>query len=103
MIPVDAGTFVIASKQEDILWIPHLVGQNQADSLQRHFTSALIENSITSYTVAVTICIVSPINIVTKEEKVSVWRISDFVKVSQQVLILSVQVPTDDQGCLQLQ
>lgn len=38
-IPVDAGTFMIASEEEYILWILHLVSQYQTDSLQWHFTS----------------------------------------------------------------
>ena len=33
-IPVDAGTFMIASEEEYILWILHLVSQYQTDSLQ---------------------------------------------------------------------
>ena len=44
-----------------------------------------------------------PVNIVTQEEEIAVWRVADFVKVSQKVFILSVYVTTDHNRRTELQ
>lgn len=44
-----------------------------------------------------------PVNIVSQEEEIAVWRIADLVKVSQEVFILSVYVTTDHNRCTELQ
>lgn len=41
-LPVDAGTLMVASEKEDVFRILHLVGQNQADRLQRQLPSAQV-------------------------------------------------------------
>ena len=42
-IPVNAGTLVVPSEHENVLWILHLVRQNKTNCLQRHLTP---ENNI---------------------------------------------------------
>lgn len=41
-LPVDAGTLVVASEKKDVFRILHLVGQDQADCLQRQLPSAQV-------------------------------------------------------------
>ena len=41
-LPVDAGTLMVASEKEDVFRILHLVGQDQADRLQRQLPSAQV-------------------------------------------------------------
>ena len=93
---------MVASEQEYVLGILHLIGQNKTNGLQRHLTSVYTEQRKHEIYINSVSCCILPIHIVAQEEKISVGRISNFVKVSQQVFILSVQVSTDDQRCLQL-
>lgn len=50
--PVDAGTLVVSSQQEEVLWVLDLVSEQQTDGLQGLFT---------------------PVHIVTEEQVVGLW------------------------------
>lgn len=68
---VDAGTFVVATQQEEVLGVLDLVGQQQADGLQRLF---------------------APVHVVTQEQVVALGGKAPVLKEPQQVVVLPVDV-----------
>lgn len=37
--PIDGGTLVVSSQQEEVLWVFDLVGQQEADGLEGHLST----------------------------------------------------------------
>ncbi len=68
---VDAGTFVISSEQEEILWIFDLVGKQQTDSFQRLFSS---------------------VDVISQKQVVTLGRETSVFEQPQQVVVLPVDV-----------
>lgn len=79
---VDRGAFVVASQQEEVLGVFDLVGQQQADSLQRLLPS---------------------VHIVTQEQVVGLWGKSSVLKQAEEVVVLAVDVTANLERGLQLQ
>jgi len=80
--PIDAGALVVAPQQEEVLRVLDLIGQQQADGLQR---------------------LLAPIHIVAQEEIVRFWWIAAVLEETQQIVVLAMDVAADLQRCLQLQ
>jgi len=74
---VDGRTFMVSSKDEEVLRIFDLVGQEQAYRLQT---------------------LLSSVDIVTQEKIVGVWWEASIFKQSQQIVVLSVDVPANLNG-----
>ena len=68
---VDAGAFMVATQQEEVLRVLNLVGQQEADRLQR---------------------LLPPVYIVTQEEVVALWGEAPIFKESEQIIVLPVDV-----------
>lgn len=73
---------MVAAQQEKVLRILDLVGQQQADGLQR---------------------LLAPIDVVAEEQVIGGRREAAVFEQPQQVCVLAVDVAADDQRCLQLQ
>lgn len=68
---VDGSTLMVAPEQEKVLWIFNLVGQQKADGFQGLFP---------------------PVNIVTKEKVVCLWREAPILKQPQEICVLSMNI-----------
>lgn len=79
---VDGSTFVIAAQDEEVLGVLDLVGEEQADSLERLLAS---------------------IDIIAKEEVVRLRWEATVLEQTQQVIVLAVDVTTDLDGSFQLE
>lgn len=77
---VDRGAFVIATENEEVLRVLYLVGEEQADSLQGLLAS---------------------VNVVAKEQVVSLRGEAAVLEEAQQVVILSVDIAADLKQCRQ--
>jgi hypothetical protein len=62
---------VVPTEQEEILRILDLIGQQQADSLQR---------------------LLAPVHVVTQEKVVALWRETAILEQPQKVIVLAVDV-----------
>lgn len=71
---VDGGALVVAAQDEEVLGVFDLIGQEQADGLQRLLTS---------------------VDIVTQEEVVCFWREATVFEQAEEVIILTVNITTD--------
>ena len=71
---VDRGTLVVATQDEEILWILDLVGKEQANGLEG---------------------LLATINVVTEKEVVSFRRESTVFKQTQKVVVLAVDITAD--------
>ena len=78
---VDRGALVVTSQDEEVLRVFDLVGQEQADRLQRLFPS---------------------VNVVTQEEIVCLRWKSAVLEEAEQIIVLSVNVTTDLRACQHL-
>jgi len=81
--PVDALALVVASQQEKVVWELDLVGQQQADRLNR---------------------LLSPVDVVSNENKLLVarWIASDFEQ-PEQVKVLTVDISENLDGRLDIE
>lgn len=68
---VDGGALVVASQDKKVLGILDLVGQEEADGLER---------------------LLAAVNVVAEEEIVGLWREAAVLEETQQVVVLSVNV-----------
>jgi hypothetical protein len=68
---VNRGTLVIASKQEEVLWVLALVGKQQTNRFKRLFAS---------------------VNVIAEEQVVRIWRVATILKESQQIEVLPMDV-----------
>ena len=68
---VDGGALVVASQDKKVLGILDLVGQEEADGLER---------------------LLAAVNVVAEEEIVGLWREAAVLEETQQVIVLSVNV-----------
>lgn len=68
---VDAGTLVVAPQQEEVLGVLDLVGQEEADGLQR---------------------LLAPVHVVTQEQVIALGGEASVLKKPQQVVVLPVDV-----------
>ena len=68
---VDAGTFMVPSEEKEILWILDLISKQETYCLQWLF---------------------APVNIITQEEIISIWRIVSVVEKTEQVSILAMYI-----------
>ena len=68
---VDGGALVIASQQEEVLWVLDLVGEEEADRLER---------------------LLSTVDVVSKEEIVRVGREPAILKQAEKVVVLSMNI-----------
>ena len=80
--PVDAGALVVAPEQEEVLWVLDLVGEQEADGLQR---------------------LLAAVNVVPEEEVVGLGREAAVLEEPQEVVVLAVDVAADLERRLQLQ
>lgn len=71
---VDAGTLVVPTEQEKVLWVLDLIGQQQADSLQR---------------------LLAPVHVVPQEQVVTLWREAAILEQPQKVIVLAMNVTCD--------
>lgn len=71
---VDAGTLVVPTEQEEVLGVLDLIGQQQADGLQR---------------------LLAPVYVVPQEEVVALWREAPVFKQPQKVVVLAVDITCD--------
>ena len=79
---VDRSTLVVAAQNKKVLGILDLVGQQQADRFET---------------------LLSAINVVTKKNVVGLGRETTVLKETQQVVVLTVYVPANLDGCLELE
>lgn len=70
---IDGGALMIATQDEKVLWVFDLVGEQQADGLQRLLAS---------------------VNIVPKEEIVCLWWEATILEQTEKVVILTMDVTT---------
>lgn len=71
---VDAGTFVVSSQDEEILWIFDLVGKEQADGLEGLFAT---------------------IHVVSEEEVVRFGREPAVLEQAKKIVVLAVDIATN--------
>ena len=71
---VDAGTLVVPTEQEEVLWVLDLIGQQQADGLQR---------------------LLAPVHVVPQEQVVTLWREAAVLEQPQKIIVLAVNVTCD--------
>lgn len=71
---VDAGAFVVASEDEEVLGVLDLVGKQEADSLQR---------------------LLSAIDVVAQEEVVGFGREASVLKEAQEIVVLAMDIAAD--------
>lgn len=71
---VDAGTLVVPTEQEEVLWVLDLIGQQQADGLQR---------------------LLAPVHVVPQEQVVTLWREATVLEQPQKIIVLAVNVTCD--------
>ena len=79
---VDLGTLVVASEEEEVLWILDLVAQEKGNSLNGLLT---------------------PIDVVSKEQVVCLRWESSVFKNSKQVIVLAMHITTDLDWSLQFE
>ena len=79
---VDRGALVVSTEDKEVLGVFDLVCQEEADRLQRLFAT---------------------INVVTQEDVVGLGREAAVLKQTEQVVVLSVHVAADFDGCLQFE
>ena len=79
---VDGGAFVVASEEEEVLRVLHLVGEEEADGLQTLFAA---------------------VDVVTEEEVVGLGRVAAVLEETQQVVELAVDVSANVDGGLEFQ
>jgi len=83
--PIDSGdgcTFVVASQEEEILWVLCLVCKQQDDGLQ---------------------ALLATIDVVTKEEVIALRRKPTILEKTKEVVVLAMDITADLQRCLQFQ
>jgi len=83
--PIDSGdgcTFVVASQEEEILWVLRLVCKQQDDGLQ---------------------ALLATIDVVTKEEVITLRRTPTILEKTKKVVVLAMNITADLQRCLQFQ
>jgi hypothetical protein len=80
--PVDGGTLVVPTQQEEVQGVLDLVGQQQADGFQTLLAS---------------------VDVVPQEDIVGIGREASIFEESQQVIVLAMDIPADFDGGLQLQ
>lgn len=68
---VDGGALVVATENEEVLWVLDLVGEEEADGLKR---------------------LLSAVDIVAKEEVVGFWWESSVLEESEEIVVLSVDI-----------
>ena len=68
---VDGGALVVATEDEEVLWVLDLVGEEEADGLER---------------------LLSAVDVVTKEEVVGFWWESSVLEESEEIVVLSVNI-----------
>ena len=68
---VDGGALVVATEDEEVLWVLDLVGEEKADGLKR---------------------LLSAVDVVTKEEVVGFWWKSSVLEESEEIVVLSVDI-----------
>ena len=71
---VDGGALVVASEQEEVLWIFYFICQQQTNSFQR---------------------LLSSVDVVPQEQIVRLWRVATVLKQTKKVEILAVHVSAD--------
>jgi len=72
--PINTGTFMVATQDEEIFRVFYLIGKQQANCFERLFTSVYI---------------------VAKEEVICFWREAAIFKQSKEVIILTMDVAAD--------
>ena len=78
--PIDGGTLVVPSEQEKVLRVLDLVGQEQADCLQRLLAS---------------------VHIVSQEQVVGLGRKATVLKQAEEVVVLAMDIScSDSKHCL---
>ena len=70
----DVGAFVVAAKQEEVLWVSNLVAQKQQDSFET---------------------LLATVDVVTEEEVVGLWRETTVLEETEEVVVLAVNVTAD--------
>ena len=68
---VDARHLVVAAQHEEVLWVLDLVGEQEADGLER---------------------LLPPVHVVAQEQVVGLWREPAVLEEAQQVRVLAVDV-----------
>lgn len=71
---VDAGTLMVPTEQEEVFGVLDLIGQQQADGLQR---------------------LLAPVYVVPQEEVVALWREATILKQPQKIIVLTMDVTCD--------
>ena len=71
---VDRGTLVVAAEDEEVLGVLDLVGEEQADGLER---------------------LLATVDVITKEEVVGLRRETTILEQTQEVVVLAVDITTD--------
>lgn len=71
---VNRGALVVATQNEEVLWILDLVGQEKADGLER---------------------LLATVDVVTKEEVVRLWGETTVFEEAEEVIVLTVDVAAD--------
>ena len=68
---VDGGALVVATENEEVLWVLDFVGKEKADGLKR---------------------LLSAVDVVTKEEVIGFWWESSVLEESEEIVVLSVDI-----------
>ena len=71
---VDTGTLVVPTEQEEVLRVLDLIGQQQADGLQR---------------------LLAPVHVVPQEQVVTLWREATVLEQPQKIIVLAMNVTCD--------
>lgn len=79
---VDGGALVVATQDEEVLWILDLVRQEKADGLER---------------------LLATVDVVTKEQVVCLWGETAVFEQTQEVIVLTVDVAADLNRSLELE
>lgn len=74
---VDAGTLVVPTEQEEVLGVLDLIGQQQADGLQR---------------------LLAPVHVVPEKQVVALWREAAVLEQPQKVVVLAMNVACDPEN-----
>jgi hypothetical protein len=80
--PIDGGTLVVATQQEEVLRVLNLVGEQKANCLQG---------------------LLATVNVIPQEEIVALWGEAPVLKQTQEIIVLAMDVPTNLKRCLKLQ
>lgn len=76
---IDRSAFVVASKNEEILWVLYFISEEEANCLKR---------------------LLAAVDIVSQEEIICVWWEASVLKEAQQVIVLAVDVSANLNGGL---